>query len=86
MVSLCDELGDEGLDGGGSVVAGDRDAVVSVVDEISSSDFVKLDRGKGFSVSEGSVHALPSVSRACACREEFAVEGPAPTDAADDPR
>lgn len=62
--SKSGELGDEGVNGGGFVVAGDGDAVVSVIDEVFFAEFVKLDRGEVLSFGEGDIHALPPFSRA----------------------
>jgi hypothetical protein len=66
------------------VVAGHRDSMVAVHDEVGIPELVELDRGKVFCTVEGSVYALPPLSNARPRGQEGSVELIIPPYAADD--
>src|SRR5215218_9273433 len=67
-----------------AVVAGDGDAVVSVLDKEGIAQLVQAYRRKHLVAVERKIHAFPSLSRCRAKRHEAPVEVPAASHAPDD--
>src|SRR5215217_48213 len=67
-----------------AVVAGDGDAVVSVLDKVGIAQLVQAYRRKHLVPVERQIHALPPLSRCRAEGHEAAVEVPAASHAPDD--